>query len=153
MSKLDDIVRELNSELGDTNIMTGKTHTKYDFLVARFLEKPADPKSPNAAVFHLTGLAKVDSGKYGKPYCTFTIAEDDSIFSNSSGDFITVYNKLLEKCDGDASALNEMLATTPLKIRTWKKQTKAGGYWTKIVALGFAEPANDDSNIEADMPF
>ena len=36
MSKLDDIVRELNSELGDTNIMTGKTHTKYENHRLRF---------------------------------------------------------------------------------------------------------------------
>lgn len=149
MSKLGDIVKGLNAELGDTNIMSGKTHMKYDALVALYPERPADPKFPKAAVVHLTGLAYVETGKFKKPYCSFSIAEDDSIFSTSSGDFLKTYEYLLSQCGGDSTALNEMLAATPLKIRTWKKNTKGGGLWTKVMALGFVN-TNDEPEADPD---
>lgn len=138
----------LNAKLGGVNITEGKDPVKLNELIKRFPDNSDNIKGGSVS---LTGMSFREQGKYGKPYCIFTIAEDSKIFSSGAGDFIETYAALLnEYGDGELSTMNALLAANPFKIKVWKKPTKSGNDYTKIKAYGFVHGDPDESPDDLD---
>ena len=136
MLNYDDILNDLNNELGDYNdIKAGKERIEINALMRAY---PTEKDGVKAGKITLTGMAYVEKGMNDKPYCMFTFAEDTEKFSWGSGDFITTYAKLLNMLgNGNITTFNNRLKEAQLEIVFWWKKTKSGGKYMKVKALGF----------------
>ena len=78
----------------------------------------------------------------GNDYIVYTFLEEPGRFSNGSGDFLRLWDYVLEEFGGCMSDMQEYLKANPVRVKIWKTKTKSKRTYTKVKII---EDENDDA--------
>ncbi|MBD3878691.1 MAG: hypothetical protein SR1Q5_03275 [Quinella sp. 1Q5] len=127
MSKFSKAAARLSNQTSDLELM------RLDEVIAKY---------PDGLTIDYMELV---TSEEGNQYVRFTFLEEPKKYSTGSGDFMQLWNYLMEDYGSNVEQLQEDLKACPERVKIWKVKTKTKKTYTKVKSLGEGSTAEDEA--------